>query len=94
MTQIEVFEEAVQILQDEGYESSVREDYSGRGMYGLAVPAIVSDASGARVVKAVCSTIAGMVELSSEYDLFDLPILFDDLVPVRQDNMGRSKVYY
>lgn len=31
-------------IEDEGYDAEVREEYSGRGMFGRTVPAIVTDA--------------------------------------------------
>ncbi len=36
-------------LMDEGYEAEIRDDYSGRGMYGAETHAVTSEASPATV---------------------------------------------
>ena len=74
---------AVELLNDRGYEAEFREDYSGRGMFGDCVPAIVTSASGVLVGWALCQA-APNPEVVSE----------SGLIPAYSDNMGMDKVYY
>lgn len=83
---LKVYEEAVDLLQQEGYEASTRDDYSGRAMYGKTCPAIVSDAPVPKVGAAVAQA---MVDLE---ECHDTPIM--SLIPGRSDGMGRDQVVY
>lgn len=74
---------AVELLNDRGYEAEFREDYSGRGMFGDCVPAIVTSASGTLVGWALCQA-APDPEVARE----------TRLLPARSDNMGMGMVYY
>lgn len=93
---IEVFKKACEILEDQGHESSVREDYSGRGMYGNSEPAIVTDAEGPMVGAAVL--MAALRFMGTTGDEINDRSVFEDAVsfiPGRQDSMGRyDRVYY
>lgn len=80
------YEDVVSFLENEGYESSFREDYSGRGMYGQTTPAIVSDASGGVVTEAI-------LEVAVEgYDMSFAEA--KQLTFKNSDNMGLDMVYY
>lgn len=46
MNKLELFQEAAEVVQQRGYAAEVREGYSGRGMLGNRVLAIVTDAPG------------------------------------------------
>ena len=79
----EIYERACEILEEEGFESDFRPDYSGRAMYGSTVPGIVSDASGPVVGWAIC---IAMAHVAKGMEL--------DMIPRRTDNMGLSTIYY
>jgi len=84
-TKIELYQAAAEMLEAEGWESSVQEAYSGRGMYGTTCPAIVTEASG--VLLGMALGLA-MEELGlSVGDPFGA-------LPQRQDNMGRTAMVY
>lgn len=74
-------------IQDEawdlGVDIDVREDYSGRGMYGKKVVAFVTAGDVSLVKAAIAIGYAG--------DLINIP--FQDL-PTRVDSMGRGYVIY
>lgn len=74
------------LLETDGYEASVRDDYSGRGMYGATTHGIDTDASPA--------TILGVVISNAEYFVDrDLTPLFPD-TGLRWDNMGLGYILY
>ena len=85
----QIYISACEVLEDHGYESDFREDYSGRGMYGKSVPAIVSDAPGTMVS---WSIIIALIEHGDDVDNIDARSL--DYIPKRQDSMGLSYVFY
>lgn len=90
MESSDVYKRAVELLDEEGWEATFRRDYSGRGMYGSTVPAIVTDAPGPVVGGAV---YAAALEFSCEM----LPAFreFAGLLPEYTDSMGlSSRVYY
>lgn len=76
---IEQANEIEDVLVDLGYEVEVRDDYSGRGMYGATVPAFVADDTGVM-------TAIGYAAAIAEVPLEDLPR--------RTDSMGRGVVIY
>ena len=86
-----LYEEAVETIQQEGYTASFRETYSGRGMYGDQVPAIVTEASGAIVAWAVMVCLYHNLEDNGATDA-----MYDSkrLLPLREDSMGLSRIYY
>ena len=43
---VAVYERAVELLEEQGSDSYLHENYFGRGMYGRSVPGIVSSACG------------------------------------------------
>ena len=85
-----IFEEAVSLLEQRGYEASVHSDYSGRYMCGETVPGISTDASGVVVGWAVACAIANSAA-SGEVDVEDLSFQF---FPTREDSLGRGRIYY
>lgn len=77
------YKEAAELLNDRGYESRLKEDYSGRGMFGDCVPAIVSSAPGVLVGWALCQAAP------------DPEIVYESgLMPAHSDNLGLDMVYY
>ena len=86
---LEIFEEAVILLEHRGYEASVRPDYSGRFMDGETVPGISTDAGGVVVGWAVACAIADLAE-EGEEDLERALRFF----PTRSDSMGLGRIYY
>lgn len=97
MERNEVFDRAAEILRSEGYEASVQEDYSGRGMSGRTTPAIVTDAGGVRVGWAIATAAAYVLDMKGDDmdSVIDaLETQMDDLLPGRSDNMGRDAMVY
>lgn len=92
-----IFRHAVEWLEGEGYESSLREDYSGRAMFGNTTPAIVTDANGPIIGLAIVHGIIQWYEetVDSEVDWEDA-IKYNalDVMPRRSDSMGLSTVWY
>ena len=84
-----VYYAAAQLLEDEGYSAVVRTGYSGRGMEGNTVPAIVTDAPGAMVGWAI--TAAACLDDFEIPDEFEIP---GKDIPKNQDHMGLSLIYY
>ncbi len=70
-------ENIVDALSEYGVDAEVREDYSGRGMYGNSVPAIVINDE--RVLMTI-----GYVGATLDIELEDLPR--------RTDSMGRDSI--
>jgi hypothetical protein len=74
--------EIVEMLDCTGnYDSSVYENYSGRGMYGDTCIGIVTNAS---------PILVGYYAAKLENDLE----MEDDQLPIRSDNMGKDIIYY
>lgn len=72
-------------------EAEVRPDYSGRGMFGSTVTAIVSDDPRAQFALAY---VAGRINVIEEERGVSYPAFnFEDL-PTRTDSMGRGVVIY
>lgn len=93
---IEIYTAACAILEEEGHEASVREDYSGRCMYGETTPAIVTDAEGSEMAAAVF--FAALKHTQGDSVDLNQRGLFEDIksfIPGRFDTMGRNNsVYY
>ncbi len=66
------------LVSDFNMNVEVREDYSGRGMYGASVPAFVLHAGDEQFV----GYVFGMLGIS------------EDAMPQRSDGMGMSTVLY
>lgn len=87
---VEIYRIACALLEDQGCEAVVREDYSGRGMYDSTCPGIVTEASGTEVGAAIVIAVLRAaedlgIEAEMEYMVF---------VPRRVDNMGLQYIYY
>lgn len=68
------------ILDDLGVECDVKEDYSGRGMYGATVPALIVDNE--VMVGVACGILIERGKMQTSE------------IPVRRDGMGLSVVVY
>lgn len=80
-----IYEAAADILRESGYEAEVREDYSGRGMYGRTCCGIITNASGPMVGYSITCAMS---------DLGIDPFDWVDLIPKRWDSMGLQSIYY
>lgn len=87
---IAIYEAACEILAYD-YDSHVRPDYSGRGMYGSTTPAIVSDAPEALIGWAIAAAM-----IDAHDDDYSVSAIEDakQLIPMRSDSMGRSSIVY
>ena len=82
---IDIYRDAVDILEGQGYDADLREDYSGRGMYGKETAGIVTDASGPMVGLAVAIALKDRgYSLASNADF----------VPTSVDSIGLSTIFY
>ena len=79
---LQVYGHAVDALNSEGYSAEVYEDYSGRGMFGDTVCAIVTDAPAVMLGWAITAVM---------HDLDEHDVAF---LPRRVDSMGLGHVYY
>ena len=74
----------------EGIEIQLREDYSGRGMYGRTTSAIVVDSWG--------ELLAGVARYAGDLDPIEqdeqIERLCEELHTLRSDSMGRGFVVY
>lgn len=85
----------VEILQERGIEASYRSGYSGRGMFGGVVPAIVTSASLGRVAVAYAMACVEQGAGDDEFLVDDALDLAWEQAPQRWDNMGRDNfVFY
>lgn len=84
----ELYQAACEALISMGYEASVHENYSGRGMYGDTCTGIVCDAAGPIVGWAICEA---WWETHDVNDDGPCPRKF---IPARSDSMGREMIYY
>lgn len=89
----DMIQEAANVI---GLDVETRDDYSGRGMYGEEVSAVVGDLGDimACVAQAMKSLVEDL-ETAKEDDKYPDPDNFiDDLRNTSIDNMGRSYVIY
>lgn len=87
MDKAKLYQRAVEILDEYGYDSEFRPDYSGRGMHRKTTPAIVTGAPLSVIGWAV--TVAYYDNEPGNY-----PEEAYDYLPQRSDQMGLSMVYY
>jgi len=78
----ELAQEAVGLLRNQGYESTVRLGYSGRAMYGETCVGIVTEAGGPMVGWAITASLFFV-----DHDTWDM-------IPQRSDSMGTLMIYY
>lgn len=89
---IEILTRAVATLNEEIDEAQLREDYSGRGMYGRTCPAIVTSIPLWQVNLVICQTVLEYLDSDTYMDMAELAQYF---VLKNQDNMGKyDSVYY
>lgn len=92
-TKFQVLLLAVELLGD---GSSLRESYSGRGMYGKTAPAIVSQDDITTVNREIRHAVRQLwsdysEEEKQEHDLFEI---MDEFELHRSNSMGGAYVYY
>jgi len=79
-------QEAAELIAAEDYDLEVRDDYSGRGMYGEATSAVVaSDPS---------CMFRALAEIMENGDDEDRAEVAEAIRGLRSDSMGRGVVYY
>ena len=76
-----------------GLDLELREDYSGRGMYGDETPAIVG---GEREFRQACCYAAGTIDSQPEDPEggFDLDQFCEEVAGLRTDSVGRSSTVW
>jgi len=91
----ELAETLVQALEDEGYDVSLYESYSGRGMYGKETSGVVlNDCGITEALSAVINNATMFIAEENEpIEFFDLSERFD-CRGFRQDSMGRGIIIY
>jgi hypothetical protein len=99
---LKLAEMLVQVLEDEGIDVSLRESYSGRGMYGKDTAGVVlSEGDVTDILKAVinnasmfCEVQLGCkIDFPADPGFFDLIEIFT-VGGLRQDSMGRGMIIY
>lgn len=92
----DIYERAVAKMEEDGVDAELRENYSGRGMYGAEVPAIVRDKlNGAMVgiyVALAARELAGDGDIDMHENEFEDRV--KEIAPSRQDSMGLGSVFY
>lgn len=90
----ELAEALVQALEDEGIDAELREDYSGRGMYGKTTAGVVFDGDIGGVLQAVINNATCFIQEEDEpVDFFDLCERFS-VGNLRTDGMGLQTILY
>jgi len=82
---IQLAKQLVELLEDRGEDASLREDYSGRGMYGRSTAGVVCDGIGT-LLKAVLEDAHLFVEDGSP--------MYDRISSFSTDSMGYSTIIY
>ena len=87
-------ETLVQALEDEGIDAELREDYSGRGMYGKTTAGVVFDGDIGGVLQAVINNATCFIQEEVEpVDFFDVCERFG-VGNLRTDGMGLQTIIY
>lgn len=89
---IEVAKAIVEAANECGYEMKLREDYSGRGMFGRTTTGIVYD-SESDMLKSVALAAIRVKEKESEEGAMTAEEFIDEL-DFSRDNMGYSTIVY
>lgn len=90
----ELAETLVQVLEDEGIEASLRESYSGRGMYGETTAGVALDGDAGDILRAVINNATCFIKEEEEpVEFFDLSERFS-IGNLRQDSMGMGMIVY
>lgn len=94
---IDMKKEIAELIVEHSYDMDIREEYSGRGMFGGATTAIVCDnekyfyeAIGELYMKMIKDA---MVE-AENYDMKLAQDLLETIVRIRVDNMGYRYIFY
>jgi hypothetical protein len=82
-----IFKAAIVELADMDIDAELREDYSGRGMYGKKCLGIVANCSGVQI------GMAFALALFDQTNDLDMQTLID-VTPKRSDSMGKDFIYY
>lgn len=91
---LELAETLVQVLEDEGIEASLRESYSGRGMYGETTVGVALEGDAGDLLKAVINNATCFIqEEESSLGLVDFSERFS-IGTLRQDSMGLGTIIY
>ena len=85
MDKLELFHDLARQLEDDGYEVTVHDDYSGRCMYGETVPALSGDFPPGALAGAA-------LQVCADFDYSAAEVR--DLLPHRQDSLGRGVIVY
>ncbi len=93
--ELRIAEKVVEFLQDNGYEAEVREDYSGRGMFGKTTVGIETNAPGTLIGWLVAKSIIdeNYGDAEAGVDALD-DFNFRRDLPMRWDSMGLAMIYY
>jgi hypothetical protein len=91
---LELAEILVQVLEDEGIEASLRESYSGRGMYGKVTVGVSLEGDAVDLLRAVINNATCFIQEEEEpVEFFDLSERFS-IGNLRQDSMGLGMIVY
>jgi hypothetical protein len=91
MDRIEFYKKIVELIVNFGYDAYLYDDYSGRGMYGRTVPAIVTSISPVLMGAYAMLAASDLLSYDGIDEIFDEIV---DILPKSQDNMGLSMIYY
>ena len=87
-----IAEAIVEAMEEQGYEASVREGYSGRGMFGKETTGIVTDSVGT-VIQAILSDLLEessiIRQVAEENDISPF-----DIDHISIDSMGLNTIIY
>lgn len=92
---LELAETLVQVCEDYGIEVSLRESYSGRGMYGKDTAGVVLEEGdiGDLLAAVINNATCFIAEEEEPVEFFDLAERFE-VNKFRTDSMGRGMILY
>lgn len=85
-------EKIVDVITEEGYEASVHEQYSGRGMFGEATTGVSTKANIAEVLTSILRAVPDIAGHQEEWEEEGFHI--EDIDEIRVDNLSRGYIYY
>jgi hypothetical protein len=92
--QLETAKIIAEVAEDAGNENvSLREDYSGRGMYGQTTAGLVVGSLG-DLLPLVAAAAAQLERQQGEEGVMDIDTFIGSLERIRTDNMGRDLIVY
>jgi len=68
-------------------EATIREDYSGRGMYNRTTTGVIIEANNFSIISVVIGCADMFIDKNGEP-------LFEDCEDINSDNMGNRMIYY